>query len=282
MENIDFKKGFSILVVIEIILLIAILAVLGIMIYNYFSPVQEQKIIIPEQEEQTPIDETANWQTYLNYDYNFQIKYPADWSVSILPEVKDRINFIAPATQTKIFDFEIRVEANPEKLSSNNFVQKMLQQNKLEEVGRISYKTSQESTINGFPSYELIEVFAYDQNQEWIYLATNEYVFRFAFPVAEENPNLQDPIANNKISRLMLSTFSFMGGTTTKEESCIASGGKVSTITCYCSSSTDFYNNCAIGGCTCAPDPKYAKQVKSCECSKGKCFNGIQCINQEE
>jgi hypothetical protein len=282
MENIDFKKGFSILVVIEIILLIAILAVLGIMIYNYFSPVQEQKIIIPEQEEQTPIDETANWQTYLNYDYNFQIKYPADWSVSILPEVKDRINFIAPATQTKIFDFEIRVEANPEKLSSNNFVQKMLQQNKLEEVGRISYKTSQESTINGFPSYELIEVFAYDQNQEWIYLATNEYIFRFAFPVAEENPNLQDPIANNKISRLMLSTFSFMGGTTTKEESCIASGGKVSTITCYCSSSTDFYNNCAIGGCTCTPDPKYAKQVKSCECSKGKCFNGIQCINQEE
>ena len=282
MENKDFKKGFSILSVIEVILLIAIIIVLGIMIYNYFSPVQEQKIIAPEQEEQTPIDETANWQTYSNYDYNFQIKYPTDWSISILPEVKDRINFIAPAPQTKIFDFEIRVEANPEKLSSSNFVQKMLKQNKLEEVGRISYKTSQESIIDGFPSYELIEVFAYDQNQEWIYLATNEYIFRFAFPVAEENPNLQDPIVNNKISRLMLSTFSFMGGTTTKEESCIASGGKVSTITCYCSSSTDFYNNCVIGGCACTPDPKYAKQVKNCECPKEKCFNGIQCINQEE
>lgn len=266
----------------KIIILIAILAVLGLMAYNYFYPTQIQEQIISDQtnQNQTPVDETANWRTYSNYDYGFQIKYPTDWSVNIPPEVKDRISFIAPALQTKIFDFEIRVVVNPGKLSAKDFTQQMLQQNALEDIGRISYKTSQESIIAGFSAYELNEVFVYDQNQEWIYVATNDYVYRFAFPIAEENPNLQDPINNNRISHLILSTFTFMGGSATKEESCTVSGGKVSTVTCYCSSSADFYNNCMIGGCTCTPDPKYAKQIKNCQCPVGKCFNGTQCINQ--
>ncbi|MEK7540728.1 MAG: hypothetical protein AAB529_00590 [Patescibacteria group bacterium] len=284
MKNQDFEKGFSILAVVEIVILIAVLAISGFMAYNYFYSTQNKEQVISYQANQnkTPVDETADWQTYSNYDYGFQTKHPADWSVNILPEVKDRINFIAPAPQTKIFDFEIRVQANPEKLSAKDFVQQMLQKNTLEDIGRISYKTSQELTISGFSAYELNEVFVYDQNQEWIYVATNDYIYRFSFPIAEENPNLQDPINNNKISHLMLSTFIFMGGTATKEESCIVSGGKVSTITCYCSSSVDFYNNCIVGGCACTPDPKYAKQVKNCECPAGKCFNGIQCINQLE
>lgn len=208
MKNQDFK----------IVLLTVILAVLGLMVYNYFYPTQNQEQTISDQtnQNQTPVDETADWQTYLNYDYGFQIKYPADWSVNILPEVKDRISFIAPAPQTKIFDFEIRVEANPEKLSAKDFVQQMLKQNELEEIGRISYKTSQESTVAGLSLYKLNEVFVYDQNQEWIYIATNDYVYRFAFPVAEENPNLQDPINNNRISLLMLSTFILMGGVNNK------------------------------------------------------------------
>lgn len=281
MKNKDFKKGFSILALVEIVILMAILAVLGFMAYNYFYLAQNQGQTISDQEnqEQEPVDETANWRKHSNYDYGFEIKYPVDWLVNILPEVKNRISFIAPAPQPKIFDFEIRIEVNSEKLSAKDFVQKMLEENELEEIGRISYKTSEELTIAGFPAYKLDEVFAYDQNQEWIYLAANDYVYHFAFPVAEENPNLQDPINNNKISHLILSTFAFMGGAITKGENCIASGGKISTITCYCSSSSDFYNNCMIGGCTCTPDPKYAKQIKNCECPAGKCFDGIQCVD---
>lgn len=285
MKNQDFRKGFSILAVLQTIILLSILGVLGFMAYSYFYSTESYQIISDQtNKNQTPvdllaqIDETVNWQTYLNYDYGFQIKYPADWSVNILPEVKDRISFIAPALETKIFDFEIRVQANPEKLSVKNFVQQILQQNKLEKVGRISYKTSQELIVAEFSAYKLDEVFVYDQNQEWIYIATNDYVYRFAFPVAEQNSNLQDPINNNKISHLMLSTFTFMGGIITKEENCTASGGKISTLTCYCSSSVDFYNNCRIGGCNCTPDPKYVKQIKNCECSPGKCFNGTQCV----
>lgn len=287
MKNQDSKKEFSILVVFKTFILLSVLGILGFVAYNYFYPSQSHQII-PERtnQNQKPVDlpaqagETANWQTYLNYDYNFQIKYPKDWSVNILPEVKDRINFIAPALEKKIFDFEIRVQTNPEKLSAKDFVQQMLQKNKLEQVGRISYKTSRELNVAEFSAYELNEVFVYDQNQTWIYVSTNDYVYRFTFPVAEENPNLQDPINNNKISHLMLSTFAFMGGTITKEENCTVSGGKILTVTCYCSSSADFYNNCRIGGCNCTPDSKYAKQVKSCECPPGKCFNGIQCVSQ--
>lgn len=282
MKNQSFKNGFSTLAVIEIIVLTAIFLVLGLMVYNYFYLTQNQEQTMPEEtnQSQTPVDETASWKTYLNYDYGFQMKYPADWSVNIPPEVKDRINFIAPSPQEKIFDFEIRMEANPEKLSVKDFVQQMLKKNESDKTDRISYKTSQELIIANLSAYELNEVFAYDQNQEWIYIANGDYVYRFAFPVAEENPNLQDPIVNNKISHLMLSTFSFVGEGSTKEESCTLSGGKVSTVTCYCSSSADFYNNCTIGGCTCTPDPKYAKQVKNCECPAGKCFDGTQCINQ--
>jgi len=66
-----------------------------------------------------------------------------------------------------------------------------------------------------------------------------------------------------------------------KEEACISSGGKVKQVNCYCSSAPDFFNNCAVGACTCTPDPKYSRKLKSCECPKGECFDGISCINQE-
>jgi hypothetical protein len=63
-----------------------------------------------------------------------------------------------------------------------------------------------------------------------------------------------------------------------REDSCINSGGKVLQITCYCSETDDFYNSCLIGGCACTPDPNYARQIKTCECGEGKCFDGEKCV----
>jgi len=60
---------------------------------------------------------------------------------------------------------------------------------------------------------------------------------------------------------------------------CLNSGGTVSTQTCYCSGTQDFYNNCAIGACTCTPNPAYARQIKTCSCGEGKCFDGNKCVN---
>lgn len=293
------QKGAGLLMVIEVVIFLAILGILGFMVYQYYYPPQDKTACTQEAKQcpdgsyvsrtetncefaECPIqDETAIWETYTNYDYGFQIKHPKDWRINIASGIKDRVDFLAPAPETKIFDFEIRVFKNEDKLSAKEYVEKMLEQNKLEKIGRISYKNSEERVFANLPAFLLNEVFAYDQNQAWIYIVNGEYVYRFAFPIAEENPNLQDPVNNNRISYQMLSTFSFLGGAITKEQGCLSSGGKVVDVTCYCSSSADFYNNCAIGGCTCTPDPKYAKQIKNCECEKNKCFNGSICTVPE-
>ena len=61
----------------------------------------------------------------------------------------------------------------------------------------------------------------------------------------------------------------------TTEQTCIDSGGTVSTGLC-CESAADFPNSCAIGACGCAPD--YSHTVKTCICPEGKCFNGTECV----
>lgn len=76
----------------------------------------------------------------------------------------------------------------------------------------------------------------------------------------------------------------FAGSTNTiisgKEQVCVASGGKVLSVDCYCSGPKDFYNNCAIGACTCTPDPKYKREIRICDCGEGKCWNGSGCVVQ--
>jgi hypothetical protein len=62
-------------IAISIVLIVAILAG-GFIYWRYFSFQEElanqPEIVIPEK----PIDETANWQTYTNDQYGFEIKYP--------------------------------------------------------------------------------------------------------------------------------------------------------------------------------------------------------------
>ena len=62
------------------------------------------------------------------------------------------------------------------------------------------------------------------------------------------------------------------------EKSCIESGGIVATSSC-CLSSTDFPNSCFINSCVCQGAD--SKEVKICDCGKGKCFNGKECITPE-
>ena len=73
-------------------------------------------------------------------------------------------------------------------------------------------------------------------------------------------------------------TWDFFIEKVSKEESCINSGGSITTINCYCSSTQNFYNSCLIGGCACAPNPANLKQVKTCVCPNGNCFDGSKCV----
>ena len=59
-----------------------------------------------------------------------------------------------------------------------------------------------------------------------------------------------------------------------KEKACIDSGGIVQLRSC-CLGTSDFPNLCAIGPCGCSPENSH--EIKVCECSEGKCFNGNEC-----
>lgn len=62
-------------------------------------------------------------------------------------------------------------------------------------------------------------------------------------------------------------------------QSCLASGGRISTSLC-CASSEDFPSSCLIGACGCSPNN--SKAVMICECGNGECFDGEKCVNLEE
>jgi len=62
-------------------------------------------------------------------------------------------------------------------------------------------------------------------------------------------------------------------------QACVDSGGVVGTGLC-CQSADDFPNTCLIGACGCAPAS--SKQVKTCDCGEGKCWDGSACVAMEE
>ena len=63
------------------------------------------------------------------------------------------------------------------------------------------------------------------------------------------------------------------------EQACLDSGGEVVSVLC-CQSVEDFPDSCLIGACGCAPDASH--EVKACNCSEGKCFDGEVCVLMEE
>lgn len=183
------------------IIIIAALAILvgGVVVWQY-SRMPEIKVLRKTQLE----DETADWKTYRNEEYGFEIKYPDGWTLNLNPTV---IIFGHPAIGKVVFTFILSVfeNANTEQLSSKQWVEKMV----INVPRGYTYKDEYEVTIADLPAYELNRVFAVDQNEERIYLSKDSYIFEFSFPVAEENPNLTNPVENNRIIHKMLSTFKF-------------------------------------------------------------------------
>ncbi|MSQ85008.1 MAG: hypothetical protein EXR77_19395 [Myxococcales bacterium] len=58
---------------------------------------------------------------------------------------------------------------------------------------------------------------------------------------------------------------------------CTAAGGTIATQKC-CSSASDYPNTCAIGACGCGPAA--SKDVATCNCGAGKCWDGKVCVKQ--
>ena len=71
MSNQAFSK-------IWIMIIIVILLAGGIWVWHYLGAPKEE-VKVPE--EIVPKNETANWKTYRNEEYGFEVKYPQDWLV---------------------------------------------------------------------------------------------------------------------------------------------------------------------------------------------------------
>ncbi len=61
-----------------------------------------------------------------------------------------------------------------------------------------------------------------------------------------------------------------------KEQACAISGGTIKISLC-CKSTDNFPNLCLIGACGCS-SPENNQQAKTCDCGKGKCFDGEKCV----
>ena len=154
--------------------------------------------------------EIADWKTYTNSEYGFEMKYPQDWDARDYN--RDDISFIKPdpLESSRIgFSLDLAIEPNPKELSAKDFVQEFLKNQKNDEP-KISYQDSYELTVANLPGYELNGVFGQDRLLEYIYISKGDHILRFAFPLAEKNSNFTvDPVTYNKICHDILSTFKF-------------------------------------------------------------------------
>ena len=167
------------------------------------------------------IDQTVTWQKYQNKEMKFRIKYPPHWGVSESGlygpdgKISSRPFIIwgepKELSGVTVYSMYLFLEDNPKELSSRDFVNELIEKNKnYEGPGGLSYKEVKHLNINGMEATELDGVFAYDQNEERIYIAHKDKVYVFSFPVASENQNLLKPIENNKLSHIMLSSFEIL------------------------------------------------------------------------
>lgn len=65
-------------------------------------------------------------------------------------------------------------------------------------------------TVGGYTAYELYDVFEFDHDAEWVYVAHGAEALHFDFPTAVEDPNLSLPVANNGVAHEIMNTLVFI------------------------------------------------------------------------
>jgi molybdopterin converting factor small subunit len=137
MKNSALNKGISTPLGILIIVLVALFAG-GILAWQYFGALKEKAKASEEKIEKSkePIevvkDETANWKTYKNEEYGFEIKYPPNFFYQVINSRK--IEFIEAIWKGRVGNYPlIGIEIIENSLSLDDWFKK--QQKKAIEEG---------------------------------------------------------------------------------------------------------------------------------------------------
>lgn len=169
-----------------------------------------------------PVD-ISGWATYHNDQYGFEIEYPAGWQLLTAGLTSDTPYLVLgnPPTGIKTYAMQIFIENNPNMLSSGSYVHALLTSLRAEDAANKAAVSAPQPQLTpsfektfipntaGYPAYELYKVFEFDHNAERIYIAHGTIALRFDFPIAEENPNLSLPVANNGVAHNIINTLVF-------------------------------------------------------------------------
>jgi len=146
------------------------------------------------------VDETADWKTYTNNKYGYEISYPSNWSIS---ENNNSLshNLILgnPLAGEQVYSLDLLVLTNKKNQTSRQLAEMEIKEG----------ENMKEVMIAGQLVYGRNNVSEIDQHSEILYLVNNGYMYTFRFPISEENLNLANPAENNKIAHKIISTFKF-------------------------------------------------------------------------
>lgn len=156
-------------------------------------------------------DDTANWHTYTNSKYGYQISYPLTGLLDASDPLKVSIKFSQAfeseggSQGTDEFSFNIAVQNNPKHISPRVRAQ--------QSWNRAAIKVQQDININGVAGYK-IRVFEIDQDTDYIYLAGRDAIYILSFwepqTMNDFTPTLQKHYA--AIFQKMVSSFHFDKG----------------------------------------------------------------------
>lgn len=216
----------------------------------------------------TTPDPTADWKTYKNEKYGFEMKYPSDFKISDTYDFLHTGNptFLLKDKKSELFSWSINVESSAT-MKCSSYV-----------------KPGQNRVITDITVGEIkvkkIQIFSYPADggpytSTIICLEKGDSTYLLSCNHSGE-PKDYDYTLFNK----MLSTFKFIN--ITIEQSCINSGGKISTIQCCFPQALNFPERCGASVCSRPPqwnaDQECKTEIKVCDCEEGKCFDGYKCV----
>ena len=176
------------------------------------QPVQNQPAQTAQQQVQpaqvqpqaTSTDETANWKTYTNATYGFQLNYPSDWSVR---EYGQKDNYFIIFSQTSpVGNFQIQIRD----LSTSADGQAELKNRQSQinsNITDLSGTAVSHLTVGGFPAMKLyVDLTPTLKQNNVLFLNGNE-----EFNIAEQPMSTDSALFSQSIQLMdsVLSTFKF-------------------------------------------------------------------------